>query len=53
MEKESGKKLSGNRDFHDWLMENSKNEMPVRLEGFFNNLNKNNMKRRLYDIYTW
>lgn len=27
--------------------------MPKRLEGLFNNLNKQNMKRRLYDIYKW
>ena len=53
LEKQTGKKLSGNKEFHDWLIENSRQEMPDRLEGFYNNLNKNNMKRRLYDIYTW
>lgn len=25
----------------------------MRLEGFFSRLNKQNMKRRLYDIYKW
>jgi hypothetical protein len=27
--------------------------MPMRLEGLYSKLNKQNMKRRLYDIYTW
>jgi hypothetical protein len=27
--------------------------MPDRLETFWGNLNKSNMKRRLYDIYKW
>ena len=34
-------------------MENSKGEMPGRLEGFYNRLTKQNMKHRLYEIYKW
>lgn len=47
---ETGVRLSGNPEFHNWLIENSRQEMPLRLEGFYNKLNKQNMKRRLYDI---
>ena len=50
---EQGIRLSGNKEFHDWLMENSRGEMPQRLEGLFGKLNKQNMKRRLFDIYKW
>ena len=50
---ETGVRLSGNPEFHNWLIENSRQEMPLRLEGFYNKLNKQNMKRRLYDIYKW
>jgi hypothetical protein len=32
LEREIGSNLSGNRDFHDWIMSNSKQEMPMRLE---------------------
>lgn len=53
IQSDTGMKLSGNPQFHDWIMENSRHEMPMRLEGLFNNLNKQNMKRRLYDIYKW
>lgn len=49
----TGFKLSGNPEFHDWLIEGSRHEMPMRLEGHFNKLNKQNMKRRLFDIYKW
>lgn len=53
LQNETGIRLSGNPKFHDWLMENSRQEMPMRLEGFFSKLNKQNMKRRLFDIYKW
>ena len=34
-------------------MVTSSQEMPKRLELFFNNLNKQNMRRRLFYIYKW
>ena len=27
--------------------------MPQRLEGFFNNLNRSNIRRRLFSLYKW
>ena len=45
--------LSGNQDFHDWLMVTSRQKMPQRLELFYQNLNKRNMRRRLFYIYKW
>ena len=34
-------------------MDTSTQQMPMRLENFFGNLNKNNMQRRLFSIYKW
>ena len=34
-------------------MVTSQQQMPQRLELFFNNLNKQNMRRRLFYIYKW
>jgi len=50
---ESGVRLDNNPAFHDYLMENSRKQMPMRLESFHNNLNRNNMRRRLFYIYKW
>lgn len=34
-------------------MDTSTQQMPMRLENFFGNLNKDNMQRRLFSIYKW
>ena len=53
VQKTTGIMLQNNKDFHDWIMMNSRMQMPMRLELFYSNLNKNNMKRRLFYIYKW
>jgi len=40
IQNDTGMRLSGNPKFHDWLIDNSRQEMPMRLEGFFSKLNK-------------
>ena len=50
---ETGIGLSSNRDFHEWIIENSRQTMPKRLEDFWSNLSEQNMKRRLFYIYKW
>lgn len=52
-QQESGVRLENNLDFHKFIMENSRNEMPIRLERFWSNLNRQNIERRLYAMYTW
>ena len=53
VEEKYGIKFSGNREVHDYIIETSKGEMPQRLENFHSDLNRNNMKRRLFQIYKW
>lgn len=50
---ETGLRLQNNQDFHDYLMVTSQQRMPNRLERFWSNLNRNNMQRRLYQMYKW
>lgn len=50
---ESGVRLQGNQDWHNWIMVNSQQQMPQRLELFYKNLNRSNMRRRLFYIYKW
>ncbi len=47
----SGITLEKNEDFHDWLMQTGRQQLPKRLRRFSNNLNDNNMRRRLFYIY--
>lgn len=47
----SGVKLEKNEDFHDWLMQTGRQQLPKRLRRFTNNLTDSNMRRRLFYIY--
>ena len=49
----TGIRLDNNQDWHDWIMANSQQRMPQRLELFYSNLNRQNMRRRLFYIYKW
>ena len=46
-------RLDSTQAFHDWLVDTSREEMPMRLERFYGKLTKGNMQRRLYAFYKW
>ena len=51
---ETGKRLSSNSDFKDWIIDQAGvDRMPDNIERYWRSLNRGNMDQRLFAIYRW